>query len=396
MNVNNPKTYHYIKLENEGRRYFCLQQRLLELGWVLYRNKSTFSQRGHSRTKILSLKYIFGRIRMILGFIRNKIPFLIKFVCYKYQMRKIDSIVQSPFYGQMYMPVHQGYKIFDFRKEVVVKVFDQDVPASVMLREIEVLQSVSQIEFAPSLSKWDIAGKWYEENFLEGSLDSSYTPIDSVAVLKKFQDEVVHILGRLTLYQKPAIRNATEYASSIIRNSNFSRLTGQDSTAGNMEIIKKFFEVIVDQLQKEGDCSLCLVFAHGDFVPANMLNTWQGMNMIDWEGCGSRSALYDFYSYFFYRSVSRKVPVSLIVSEIDKALPIFLTGISKEAPYISDSIRQFEKVYRWTFFVEMLCRLIDRELSDRNLNIMNYILGYIEAFTEFESLATSRQLNDSE
>jgi hypothetical protein len=54
------------------------------------------------------------------------------------------------------MAVHQGYKIFDFRKGIVAKVFDRDVNKNSVLKEIERLKIVSQIDFAPSLRRWDI------------------------------------------------------------------------------------------------------------------------------------------------------------------------------------------------------------------------------------------------
>ena len=380
--------FHYIQIPHEGRPLFCLQQSLGVLAWILYFRRGVFDPIERAVPQSLSFKVLLSRLRRFVGLLRKHARSLLVFALYKYQWRNVDRVVELPRYGQWCLPVHQGHKIFDLRRRVAIKVFDHDVPTSIALGEIDLLKRVSQLEFAPSLNNWDVAGKWYEEEFLEGALDASSTPMDSVTLLNKFQDEIARILNRLVLFQDPATQNALEYVNGLIQQSNFRRLSGRESTAGHVDAIQNFFADIVEWLREEAHGSIYLVFTHGDFVPANMLNARQGIKIIDWEGCGFRSALYDFYSYLFYRPVSRNVPVHIIVPEIDKALPILLTRLSKTAPDIATSIRQCGKAYRLTFYIEMLCRLLTREMSDRNLNIMKYISGYIDAFTEFEKLST--------
>ncbi|MFZ1745786.1 MAG: phosphotransferase, partial [Nitrospirales bacterium] len=158
------------------------------------------------------------------------------------------------------------------------------------------------------------------------------------------------------------------------------------STGAEYQNITSFIDTIVNRLQTEGDHPIFLVFAHGDFVPANMLNTQHGIKIIDWEGAGYRSALFDFYSYFFYRPACREVSVSVLVSEIQKALPMFISGLLKNAPEVSSSLKALEKAYRWIFYIEMICRLVDREMTDKNLNMMHYIQKYIKAFNLYEEL----------
>ena len=52
-------------------------------------------------------------------------------------------------------------------------------------------------------------------------------------------------------------------------------------------------------LRGEENRPVFLVLTHGDFCPANMVNTPHGIKIIDWEGVGNRSVLFDVYSYFF-------------------------------------------------------------------------------------------------
>ncbi len=143
---------------------------------------------------------------------------------------------------------------------------------------------------------------------------------------------------------------------------------------------------MVGRLRIEGNCQVYIVFTHGDFCPANMLSTRKGIRIIDWEGSTYRSSLFDFYSYFFYRPVARKIPVNTIVSEINEALPFFISSLAKRAPDISNSLLSLEKTYRRLYYIERICMLVERETTDSNLDVMDYILRYIEVFNQYEEI----------
>jgi hypothetical protein len=301
-------------------------------------------------------------------------------------MRNNDVIVKFHFFGQICVPVHKGYKIFDLRRGVVVKVFDPDVHPLSISNEIEKLKNVSQIDFAPSLKRWDIDKRWYEEDYVSGSLDSSYQPMDSQSLLRKFCHDLVPHINSLVLFQQPIIKNSLEYANEMMQTIRASRLSKQETTAEEFNKINNFLDFIVKGIQAEGNCLVYLVFTHGDFCPANMLNTRQGIKIIDWESAGYRSALFDFYSYFFYRPLCRKVPISTLISEINQAMPFFVGSLANKAPEISNNLLHLEKVYRWIYYIEEIYKGVGREMTDKNLNILGDILGYIEAFNRYEEI----------
>lgn len=386
MNENQSKTFQFIKIENEGNRYFCVQQNFGVVAWILFCKHDIFRPIIRTHPTQFSLKSSVGWLRKQYGALRKNAGILLRFARCRYQLRDAYSVRELPCYGQLCAPVYQGHKIFDLRREVVIKVFDSDVPGSVILGEIDQLQHISNIEFAPSIRKWNVEERWYEEEYLNGVLDSSYKPMDSEALLTKFHNEVVHQLQAVMLFQEPKVTNAVTYVTALINNTNVTRFSKQNSTSGEGRRVTSFIESMVAHLGCEGDCHIFRVFSHGDFVPANMLNTPHGMKMIDWEGAGYRSALFDFYSYFFYRSASRNIPVSTMIVEVQKALPLFIAEVAKTAQDVSRSIRGMEKVYRWTFYLEMLCRLIERERSDKNLNVLNSISRYLEAFNDYEEM----------
>ena len=292
------RKFQYVQLPNEGQRYFCLQQSLYIAAWILYFQSDVFSPIERSPQKSWSFGSSIKWIRNYVGLLRWHTKSLIIFAINKYQWRRIGLILELPRYGQLCLSVHQGHKIFDLRRGVAIKVFDCEVHESVIQQEIELLQKVSCMDFSPSFVKWNIEERWYEEEFLNGPLDAAYDPVDSATLLKTFQGNVSEFLYQLILFQPPTTSNVRQYANSLIGGANIDRLLSRKSTVQYFDAINNFLNVMAARLEKEGECLIFLTFTHGDFVPANMVNTQHGLKIIDWEHAGSRSALFDFYSYF--------------------------------------------------------------------------------------------------
>lgn len=380
----NPRTFQYIKVENEGRRYFCLHQNLAVLAWILCFKKDTLRPIIRSDTKKPKIRLVVSWLRSHYRLLKKNFMFFVVFFLYTHQLRKIDFVITLPIYGQICVPVHKGYKIFDLYRGVVAKVFDHDINLSSIRSEIERLKQISQIDFAPSLKRWKIEERWYEEEYVSGSLDSSYEPLDSVGLLEKFNCDLAPYINSLIVFQQSKTRISIEYAKEVVEMLEDTRFSSQELTATEFRKVKAFLDFVVERLRIEKNCQVYLVFTHGDFCPANMLNTSHGVKVIDWEGAGYRSALFDFYSYFFYRSVSRGVSVGTIVSEVNEAFPLFVSSLAKKAPGISNSVLSLRDIYRWLYYIERIAMLVERKTTDKNLNILEDIFRYIGAFSLYE------------
>ncbi len=387
MSSYQPVIFQYIKMPGEKKRLFCLQQNIFVLVWMLFFIKDSLTPIVRVDSKTSRGRLFIKQVQSYLGFVKRNVRCLSHFLGYKFRVFSREEVVELPCYGQICVPIHKGYKIFDFHRGVAIKVFDHHVHPSAIRDEIDILKVISPIEFASSIKKWSIEERWYEEEYVNGSLDSSYTPLDSGALLQKFSNELLQHLTSLTLFQKPVSKNCIEHALDMTKALRSKILARRTSPGEEYQKITSFVEDIVHRLQTDGDYPIFLVFAHGDFVPANMLNTPYGMKIIDWEGAGYRSALFDFYSYFFYRPACREVPVAALISEINTALPMFISGLTQKAPEVSSSLKALEKAYRWIYYLEMICRLVDREMTDNNLNVMHYIQEYMKAFSLYEELS---------
>ncbi len=384
MMVDKSRTFQYIKIESNGRRYFCVQQSLIDVIWVLYFEENPSRPTITPDSTPTRLGFVLGWLRQQFGDIRMNLKSLMKFVFHKYQLKSIDGVICLSYYGQTCMPVHKGYKIFDLRRGMVLKVFDQDISTSLILSEIEQLRLVSKIDFAPSIGRWNIQDRWYEENYVNGSMDSSHLLMDSATLLKKFRGEVVQHMKDLVLFQKPITKNAIDYVNDISSILEVSGMSKREESMKEFREIKTFIDSVVERLHGAGNYPIQVVFAHSDFVPANMMQTSKGMKLVDWEEAKYRSALFDFYSYFFFRPVWLKTGVKELTREIQEALSIFISSIATESPEVSKSLLSLENDYRWIFYIDLLCRQMKREMTDTRLDIRSIIFQYMGTFNRYE------------
>ncbi len=387
MGRDTSRTFKYIKMRGSGRGFFCVQQNALIFWWLLYCKQaslaSIFSPWMNLPVSGLNLGSCRERCRLFLSNLKTFVAFL---MC-RWDLRPIDSAVELPLYGQLCIPVHKGYKVFDLRKGIVFKVFDSDVNTSSVLTEIEGLKKVSPIDFAPSVKRWNVEERWYEEEYVEStSHESSLGQLDSELFLEKFRQDIMPLLDYLILWHNPIMNNSIEYGEEISEFFKDSGISKSQSKERGYHDIRMFFDSVMRRLRLEANCNVQLVFTHGDFCPANMLNTKNGIRVIDWEGAKYRSALFDFYHYFFYRAVSKKMSITQVASEVNEALPMLIASLARKSLSLSRSLDQLANIYRLTYYNEEILQLVEREMTDNNLKISEIILKYIETFNRYENV----------
>ena len=178
-------------------------------------------------------------------------------------------MVQLPVYGHFGMAVHKGYKIFNLRDGVVTKIFDPDVNQTSILREIEQLKKISQIDFAPFFDKMRhgrkvVRGRIYQEHdTLCASVNRFEHIIESLS-----RNEAVPCLQTLMAFQSPEVKDLMVYLDELIGIPEVRRLSTEDLPGSEFETIKSFLNDMVVRLREEGKIPIYLVFTHGDFCPA--------------------------------------------------------------------------------------------------------------------------------
>lgn len=379
MKLDKSGQYEYIKIDDY---YFCLRQNPIALAWLLFSKREDlitiqpWLKKDYPRWKLQYFRYHWRMVK------RNFFNLMFFTLC-RLDLRNLET-VHLPVYGQFGMSVHKGFKIFNFRTRTVTKIFDSNVDKSSVASEIEQLKKVSDIEFAPALRSWDIDEGWYQEDYIRSKVAAAHRSADSGKLLEAFYQEAVPCMNSLISHRSPKTKDLQVYLGELRGILDGSKLLKNGPNLTESKILRSFVNATEERLNDEGHHPVNLVFTHGDFCPANFLGTNDGIKIVDWETATYRSLLFDFYSYFFYRVTSGRLPVDQVASEINEALPNFVSGLSLKAPDITKNVLASVNIYRRLFYLEYLSKLVERDLTDNRLNMTDYILLYIRAFREHE------------
>ena len=61
-----------------------------------------------------------------------------------------------------------------------------------------------------------------------------------------------------------------------------------------------------------------------------------------------------------------------------------ISSLASKSPSIARGLDQLENIYRWTYYIEEICQMVEREMTDNNLKMVELILQYIEVFNRYE------------
>ena len=116
----------YVRVGSHGTKsqYFSLQQHPLLLAWWLYWYGKPLGFRGQG-------------LRRMLGDCKRLFCATIMLLYYRYLFPPTaDKVLALPISGHLCLKVHSGYKIFDLRHSVVIKVFSPTADSAKVQREI--------------------------------------------------------------------------------------------------------------------------------------------------------------------------------------------------------------------------------------------------------------------
>jgi hypothetical protein len=290
------------------------------------------------------------------------------------------ELLEFPFSGNLCLRVHRGYKIFDFERKTVTKIFLKNVNPFYINHEIAAVRLSSQLDFAPNIINWNYQDRWYEEEFINGRpcfpiFGSAKTLADGM-----FEREIAPCLERMMLLQKPMLVDIQEYTEKLFQiiDERKASITLSDETKLNS--INHFLEFVKKSLNFK-KIKLPLVFSHGDFSLVNILNTQDGKKVIDWEGAAPRNPLYDLYNFFLTELYYNRATKSL-VAEIREATLFLQSLVRSREPNIAETFIEFTRIYRRIYYLERICLLFERTL---NQNVVKVIFRSVEVFNSYET-----------
>ena len=344
----------------------CLQQNPAVLARLLYLKSKPFDFSPGSLRKILK------SLKRFLGYVKN-------YIQYQLSLGNV-SILELPFYGHLCLQVGRGYKVFDLHRETVTKIFKPEIDKATVVSEIEGMRRVGQYDFAPSIRHWNVKERWYEEDYVNGY---RITSPDSTVILNTYYQYIAPCIENMILCQQPPrATNVAEYINKTI--SIFSnKLLEEKLDMGQVHTITSFVDSMAEQLYIKRNCQVYLGLSHGDFGHNHVIKTKHGTKIIDWEYMGHRSILFDFYNCFFVQLfLNRTIPN--LVSEINNALSSLQSRLNLKAPQIANSLLPLARIYRWVFYIERICSVV--ELRGLDLGCM---VRWIDVFNHYEEIIAS-------
>lgn len=349
--------YHYVEING---KYFSLKQNPICLAWYFfYKTKSLNYRRAFSIKRKINVLKIFCLI--YFGLIKR-------------------SVVSFPFPGHMIIRVHGGYRIFNFSREIVTKVIETKSNFSEEMNEVARVLITRKFDFAPKIFKWDDEQVWYEEELVNGTISYQNLHCDSSALLNMFKQEIAPCLIKMILLQTPSMTTVgaiTKHCNQFWQNR---RSIFQGLDISNIGAIEDFFSHIIAKLSESAEQKVYRIITHGDFSLVNMLNTKNGIMVIDWESIAHRSALFDFYNFFLTELYYNRTSTNLI-RETREAIVCLKEKLNEKNLEVANHLVALKDVYRLLYYVERICMLIERGI---NKKILKVISRSIQIFSEHE------------
>jgi hypothetical protein len=342
-------------------RYFCLQQNPVRLFWYLCRYSPSLElHTGSTRHQIYK---IIGRL-----------------ILYKLRLPPSIDQLNLPFYGNVCLPVHRGFKIFDFHRKTVLKIMAADCDDAVVSNEIETLRQTGGLDFAPRILQWNLKERWYTEDFVIGCPFYANPRVKTNVFLKIFQRQVAPCLEEMILWQQPLVVGIDKYVNQLSKKIAERRTDVAAINDSKTDRIAEFVNANASCILKNANGKISLVFSHGDFSLVNILNTANGIKVIDWEGAAKRNPLYDLYNYFLTESYYGRPPAKMD-TEISKGIKLLQARLVITSPEIAATLTASSDIYRWLYYLERIGMLLERDLNSK---ILEVILRSIHVFDAYE------------
>jgi len=337
--------YSYTRVANN---YFCLHCNLVSLAWILL-----------VKSESLHLK--------ALGIHRRQVPAILKSIILRRMHLRQDSAdtLTLPAFGHLCMRVHRGYKVFDFRRMTVTKLFDDDFDATAAAREIGAVRDAAVLDFAPSLLDVGRQDRWYTETFFPGTRSPKTAQSDPVSL---FEQVIADYLAQMIRSKSVRTTGLAEYFHEA-HESLTRQLTSLQLDAGISARILEFTRRIVECLENTDDTDIYLAFTHGDFSFVNFQDNNGRIAVIDWESAQLRSALHDLYNYYFTELYYGRTRSDLL-TEIDSSVLSLSQRLAADNPALSRNVAKLGNVYRWLYYLERLHMLLEREISEGQLKVI--------------------------
>ena len=287
----------------------------------------------------------------------------------KLGMASPDRCMLLPAFGHIAMRVHRGYKVFDFRRSEVTKVFDERVSMQESEAEIAACEMASAVTAAPRYLRSDTGAAWYTEEYISGTHATDIVSPRSSDYLAHYQD-VETCLIELARCQAPVAVDASTHIARLADESYRERWTELGERSDDVHRITAYMGGLRTWLlDNTGSGSLQLILTHGDFSLVNAISTKEELRIVDWEGIGLGSLFSDLFNFMFAEHFYGRTSPDFS-TEVETVLGKFRDTVLSQCPELSDAASLPVLLVRRMYYLERLRLLLDREVSTNLLDVL--------------------------
>ena len=285
-----------------------------------------------------------------------------------------------PAFGNIAMRVHRGFKVFDFNKLEVTKVFDQGTPSDIATQELAASKQASEVGAAPRFIAEDPGLAWYREEYVCG-VHATDAEFRAGAEIMDFYSDVERCLLDLVSC-KPAINvNAVSHINRHADISFRDRWLDAGLDLKNVDEIAAYVERMQEWLlaQSKPD-QLQLVLTHGDFSLVNAISTSAGLRFVDWEGV-ARGGLYSDIFHFLFAEKYYDRASANFAKDMSVYIEKYRKSIQARFPELRTAAEIDLTFARRQYYLERLSLLLDRDVSS---NLCKVVSNSIAMFRDFD------------
>lgn len=351
--------YRYCQI---GKYAVCLDQsifvalRTLGLGHTEYRLESL----GISRARAW---------RAIAIFLRRKIG-----------LAKTNHYLSLPVFGHLAMQVHRGYKVFDFSRSEVTKVFDQSVSIHDAETEVEACKTASAVSAAPQFLLSDAQTSWFREEYICGTHATELVSLRS-SDYRTFYPDIEKCLIELAHCQAPVKVDVSVHVDRLADEIYRNRWLEAGTSLEDVDRITTYMGKLRTWLTENATSDpLQLILTHGDFSLVNAISADDGLRFIDWEGIGTGGLFSDLFNFMFAEQYYGRAS-SRFTAEVEFFYQKFRDAILIRCPELIDAASLPPVFARRLYYLERLRLLLDRDVST---NLLDVICKSISMFKDFD------------
>ena len=299
------------------------------------------------------------------------------------KLRRGDSSrhVALPVSAHLGMQVHGGYKLFDFDRSQVTKVFGSDMSSQEAAKEILSSISASEVSAAPRHLGADAESKWFTEEYIRGTHATDVVSAGSSDYLQHYP-EIEKCLLELASCRPPEMVSIHAHVDRLAKDSYFARWEKAEASADDLAHISTYLRNLRAWLISNAEIDqIPLVLTHGDFSLVNAIVTNDGLRIIDWEGIGPGCIYSDIYNFVLAELYYERTSPDFI-AEANSVIERYRRSVIHDFPSLSGAASINDRFARRLFYLERTRQMIDREVTPNTCKVIN---KSIAMFRQFDS-----------